>query len=97
MKHGLHHGTHVDVPYHFKDGEKTIEQIPLSQWMGPVLVVDATSEDVCVSEKTLEGFDLSKHSGYCLKQRTLLITIRDQSFMKSLYILIKAYASCCKA
>ncbi|HEX2863607.1 MAG TPA: cyclase family protein, partial [Deinococcales bacterium] len=38
----LHAGTHVDAPWHYiDDGEKT-DQIPLSTYVGPALVVDAT-------------------------------------------------------
>ena len=69
MKHGLHHGTHVDVPYHFRDGERTIEQMPFEHWVGPALVVDATHEDVCISAKTLEGVDLDKHKRILFKTK----------------------------
>ena len=29
-----HNGTHVDAPYHFIDGGKTIDRIPLQRWVG---------------------------------------------------------------
>ena len=29
-----HNGTHVDAPYHFIDGGKTIDRIPLQRWIG---------------------------------------------------------------
>ena len=90
IKHGLHHGTHVDVPYHFKDGEKTIEQIPLSQWVGPVLVVDATSEDVCVSEKTLKGFDLSKHKRILFKTKNSIDYYKRPKFYEKFIYLDKS-------
>lgn len=69
IKHGIHHGTHVDVPYHFKNGAKTFDQIPLDYWVGPCLVVDATHEDECVSAKTLEGIPLEKYKRILFKTK----------------------------
>lgn len=87
MMHGLHHGTHVDVPYHFKDGARTIEQMPLEHWVGPALVVDATNEDVCVSAKTLEGIDLGKHKRILLKTKNSLDYYkRPQFYEKFIYL-----------
>ena len=45
-----HGGTHFDAPLHFSESGKTVEQIPLSQLMGPGVVVD-------VSEKALANRD----------------------------------------
>ncbi|KAJ6631412.1 hypothetical protein B0H10DRAFT_2159746 [Mycena sp. CBHHK59/15] len=39
---GSHTGTHVDAPAHFFLGGKTIEQIPLTTFIGPALVIDLT-------------------------------------------------------
>ncbi len=33
-----HNGTHVDSPYHFIDGGKTIDEIPLEKFIGPAYV-----------------------------------------------------------
>ena len=90
MKHGLHHGTHVDVPFHFKDEEKTIEQMPLSQWVGPVLVVDATSEDVCVSAKTLDGIDLGKHKRILFKTKNSVDYYKRPEFYEKFIYLDKS-------
>jgi len=35
-----HNGTHVDAPFHFINGAKTIEQVPLEKFIGPCFVVD---------------------------------------------------------
>jgi len=35
-----HGGTHVDAPIHFYEGRRTLEQIPVSQLIGPAVVVD---------------------------------------------------------
>ncbi len=35
-----HQGTHLDVPYHFFDDGKTIDQMPLDRFYGPAALVD---------------------------------------------------------
>jgi kynurenine formamidase len=35
-----HHGTHVDVPYHFLDDGKTVDEMPLDRFFGPAALVD---------------------------------------------------------
>ena len=44
-----HNGTHVDAPYHFVDGGKTIEQVSLDKFVGYAYVTEAegdvTAED----------------------------------------------------
>jgi arylformamidase len=44
---GVHVGTHVDAPFHFISGGKTIDQLALETLIGPVLVV-GIPEDVAV-------------------------------------------------
>ena len=39
-----HGGTHVDAPIHFYDKGKTIDQIPLHDWIGPAVKIDVVSE-----------------------------------------------------
>jgi arylformamidase len=45
-----HNGTHIDAPYHFIDGGKTVDQIDLTRVIGECTVVEhegvLTSEDV---------------------------------------------------
>ena len=35
-----HNGTHVDAPYHFIDGEETIDQVPLDKFIGYAYVAE---------------------------------------------------------
>lgn len=87
IKHGIHHGTHVDVPYHFVEGAKTFEQIPMDYWVGPCLVVDATDEQECVCAKTFEGIDLCKHKRILLKTKNSLDYYkRNEFFEQFIYI-----------
>jgi kynurenine formamidase len=37
-----HGGTHIDAPVHFARGRNTVDAIPLSQLIGPAIVVDVT-------------------------------------------------------
>lgn len=39
-----HGGTHVDAPIHFAAGRRTIDQIPLAEWIGPAVKVDVTAK-----------------------------------------------------
>ncbi|MFW6089046.1 MAG: cyclase family protein [Gemmatimonadota bacterium] len=38
-----HGGTHLDAPIHFAEGRRTADAIPLSDLIGPAVVVDVTS------------------------------------------------------
>lgn len=44
-----HNGTHVDAPYHFLDGEETIDKVPLDKFVGYAYVAehngDITAKD----------------------------------------------------
>ncbi len=56
MEMGLHSGTHVDAPMHFiKDGV-SMDKIPLSLFMGPVLVIDCS-----VTADAVDAAELNKH------------------------------------
>ena len=35
-----HNGTHVDAPFHFIDGEETIDQVSLDKFIGPAYVAE---------------------------------------------------------
>jgi kynurenine formamidase len=35
-----HQGTHLDVPFHFYDDGKTVEQMPLDRFYGPAVLID---------------------------------------------------------
>lgn len=57
-----HGGTHLDAPIHFAQGRNTTDQIPLSQLMGPAVVVDVAAKaspnpDYLVAVADLETFE----------------------------------------
>jgi kynurenine formamidase len=39
-----HGGTHVDAPIHFSEKGKTIDRIPLEEWIGPAVKIDVVSK-----------------------------------------------------
>lgn len=39
-----HGGTHVDAPIHFAKGGRTIDQIPVEEWIGPAAKIDVTAK-----------------------------------------------------
>jgi len=71
---GSHTGTHVDAPFHFFADGKTIDQFPLSAFIGPALVIDVSLkgprerivwDDLVPYEKDMrEGTILLLFTGY---------------------------------
>lgn len=39
-----HGGTHVDAPIHFAEGGRTIDQVPLEEWIGPAVRIDVVAK-----------------------------------------------------
>jgi kynurenine formamidase len=39
-----HGGTHADAPIHFRQGGRTMDQIPLVEWIGPAVKIDVTGK-----------------------------------------------------
>lgn len=39
-----HGGTHADAPIHFAEGGRTIDQVPLEEWIGPAVKIDVTEK-----------------------------------------------------
>jgi arylformamidase len=54
-----HSGSHADAPYHFEQGGRSIDQIPLEIYVGPAIVVDVSGRGV-IGIQDLEGVDVSK-------------------------------------
>jgi arylformamidase len=55
---GAHSGTHLDAPSHFLTGGASSEAIPLDALLGPVWVVDATSQHGPIVASDLVRFDI---------------------------------------
>lgn len=78
-----HCGTHLDAPYHFCQGGKTIEQIPLDQLVAPLVVLNVvekskTNPDYQV---TVQDFvDLEEQTGKIPTGAIILIRTGFSSF-----------------
>jgi len=44
-----HGGTHADAPIHFAQGGRTMDEIPLAEWIGPAVKIDVT--DKCADDR----------------------------------------------
>jgi kynurenine formamidase len=53
-----HGGTHLDAPSHFAEGRQTSEQIPLSNLMGPAVVIDISRKAAANSDYRLTRDDV---------------------------------------
>ncbi|MFO1447808.1 MAG: cyclase family protein [Opitutaceae bacterium] len=68
---GLHHGTHVDAPWHFIPGGRQLHEMPLDHWVGPCEVVDLRHLTRCVDADALE------HASIPHSTRRLLLRTRN--------------------
>lgn len=93
IKTGIHHGTHVDVPYHFKNGLKTFDKISMDYWIGKVYVVDLTSVEKCVIDTDFREVSLRKYKRILLKTKNSMIYYKKADFDKNFIYLDK---SACK-
>lgn len=59
---GSHCGTHIDAPAHFIEGGRTIDEIKLSELMGPVSIFDFSflQENECITLDMLKNIKLSE-------------------------------------
>ncbi len=55
-----HGGTHVDAPIHFAEKGRTIEQIPLEEWIGPAVKIDVTEKCEKNRDYRLDVHDIKK-------------------------------------
>ena len=57
-----HGGTHLDAPRHFSQSGHTVDQIPVSQLIGPVVVINVTEQvkkqtDYAITVADIENFE----------------------------------------
>jgi len=51
---GVHTGTHVDAPFHFVHGARTVESLPLDVLVGPAQVVQIPLDETVIDAGVLE-------------------------------------------
>ena len=62
FRSGEHCGTHMDAPLHFAEGKRSIEQLPLSQLIGPAVKISVASacesdRDYCISARDILAWE----------------------------------------
>ena len=57
-----HQGTHLDVPYHFYDDGKTVDQMPLDRFYGPAALVDLAPGTLPAGEDADHARDASRRT-----------------------------------
>lgn len=55
MSLSVHFGTHVDAPYHFIEGGKTVDELEPDLLIGPCLVLDLSGVEEVIEPKHLDG------------------------------------------
>lgn len=55
VRMSLHTGTHVDAPWHFGEGDRTVEAIPMGQLVIRARVLDLTHVEQVIIRSDLEG------------------------------------------
>ncbi len=55
-----HGGTHADAPLHFAENGRTIDQIPLAEWIGPAIKIDARQQCARDRDYLLSVEDIKK-------------------------------------
>ncbi len=56
-----HGGTHVDAPVHFAKNGRTIDQIPLKEWIAPAVKIDVTKQCQKNRDYRLTVKDIKNH------------------------------------
>jgi arylformamidase len=59
LEMSVHTGTHLDAPFHFVHGAKTIETLPLDVLIGPVQVVHLADEVDLITAKVIHAADIA--------------------------------------
>jgi kynurenine formamidase len=54
-----HGGTHIDAPVHFAEGRQSVDQIPLSQLIGPAIKIDVSGKAAANRDYQISVEDLT--------------------------------------
>ncbi|TFJ91918.1 arylformamidase [Lentibacillus salicampi] len=62
----VHTGTHIDAPFHYDAGGRTVDQLDIDLYIGKAVVLDVSQTDRITAE-TLQPFDLNGISRVLLR------------------------------
>lgn len=86
IKTGIHHGTHVDAPYHFKDGEKKFHEMSMDHWIGKVYVADLTHVEESIKAKDISNIDFNKYERILFKTKNSSYYKKNEFYKNFIYI-----------
>jgi arylformamidase len=87
LRLGTHTGTHVDPPYHFIDGEITVDRLPLDLFHGEAVVADLTGVDGKIGPPELDTLSLPEDvTRLLLKTRNSELWARGVSAFPERYV-----------
>lgn len=87
LRLGSHTGTHVDPPYHFFDGEVTVDRLPLDLFHGEAVVADLTGVEGRIGPRELEAVRLPERSTrLLLKTRNSELWARETGDFPERYV-----------
>ena len=75
---GLHTGTHIDAPYHFIPGGKTIDQYPPDRFLGTCCVVEITNQSITLHD--LKKLNLTGVKRIIFKTANSSLQLQESSF-----------------
>jgi arylformamidase len=70
---GVHNGSHADAPFHFEEGATTIEQMPLSTYLGDAVVVDLTEKFQTGARREITVADIESRADAIERAQRLLL------------------------
>ncbi|HLY30346.1 MAG TPA: cyclase family protein [Ktedonobacterales bacterium] len=86
-----HCGSHIDAPYHFVEGGKTIDQMPLELFTGPAVIVDVrgkqpasaiTAADIApFADQMTQGDMVLLYTGWCKKRGLNKAYLQDWPYL----------------
>ena len=82
----VHHGTHIDTPYHFSPEGTTVDDIPLDAVMGPARVIEI-KDKVSIEPKELEPYNIQAG------ERILFKTVNSSYYKKGKFVEDYVYVS----
>lgn len=89
-----HTGTHVDAPSHFLKDGKTIDEIPLTNLIGPCRVFDMTHIKEAISAADLKNCDFSSISIALFKTANSNLSATDKFSSNFIYLDASAAQYC---
>ena len=83
-----HFLTHVDPPLHFIKGGKSLDDIPLSRFIGKVKVIDLSNDCKVITRSKIANFNIEENDSIFLKLE-ILILLQKLHLTPIMYIYLK--------